>query len=142
MRTLRLAVVAVAAAAALTACGADDTSAPTPTPTPTTATAPVTEQPSSSAPATPPVGPSVTPTPGPTAGAPTPKPGGGQSLTGRITAGVEPGCLLLDNHLLIGGPRDVLAVGARVTVTGRVVEDMATTCQQGTPFVVETAKRS
>ncbi|MFI7607155.1 hypothetical protein ACIBTV_18705 [Micromonospora sp. NPDC049366] len=140
MRTLRLAVVAVAAAVALTACGANDTSAPTPTPT--TGTAPVTEQPSSPAASTPPVGPSVTSTPAPATGAPTPKPGGGQSLTGRITAGVEPGCLLLDNHLLIGGPKDVLAVGARVTVTGRVVEDMMTTCQQGTPFVVETAKRS
>ena len=50
--------------------------------------------------------------------------------------------MLLDGYLLLGGPRDVLTAGARVTVTGRVETGMMTTCQQGTPFVVEGAHRS
>jgi hypothetical protein len=61
-------------------------------------------------------------------------------LTGTVTAGVEANCLLLDGYLLVGGPRDQLRVGTRVTVTGRVQADLMTTCQQGTPFVVETAQ--
>lgn len=70
----------------------------------------------------------------------TPPPAGTTTLTGTISSGVEPGCLLLDNHLLVGGPRDVLRAGAKVIVTGRVQADLITTCQQGTPFLVETAK--
>ena len=64
------------------------------------------------------------------------------TLTGTVSSGVEPGCLLLDGYLLLGGPRDVLKPGARVTVTGQAEPGMMTTCQQGTPFVVESAKRS
>ncbi|WBB64973.1 hypothetical protein [Micromonospora sp. WMMD812] len=143
MRTLRFAVAALVAGAALSACGSQDGTS-TPTPTLTTGASPVTEQPSSPTPSTPPSGPTVGPSGSPTgAGTPTPSPpAGGRSLTGIVTSGVEPGCLLLDGYLLIGGPRDVLAVGARVTVSGRVVPDMMTTCQQGTPFVVESARRS
>lgn len=55
---------------------------------------------------------------------------------------MEPNCLLVDGYQLIGGPRDVLAVGAKVTVTGQPKPDMMTTCQQGIPFVVEAAKRA
>jgi hypothetical protein len=62
------------------------------------------------------------------------------TLSGTITAGVEPNCVLLDNYLLVGGPRELLKAGARVTVTGRVQADLMTTCQQGTPFMVESAK--
>ena len=53
---------------------------------------------------------------------------------------MEAGCLLLDDYLLLGGPRDVLAAGREVTVTGRVEPGTVTTCQQGTPFVVESAE--
>ncbi|MEV4811239.1 hypothetical protein [Micromonospora avicenniae] len=149
MRNLRLAAVALAAVAALSACGGQDgTGTPTTMPT-STGASPVTEQPPT--PSTSPTGP-ATPTP-PNVSTPprgTTKPGGptlpppvaGTELTGTIVAGVEPNCLLLDGYLLIGGPRDVLAVGARVTVTGRVQRGMMTTCQQGTPFVVEAARRS
>jgi hypothetical protein len=66
-------------------------------------------------------------------------PGGTQTLTGTITAGVEPNCLLLEDHLLIiNDPKLQSAAkeGATVTVTGRVEQGMMTTCQQGTPFVV------
>jgi hypothetical protein len=64
---------------------------------------------------------------------------GPKTLTGTITAGVEPGCLLLDDHLLIINDaelRSAARTGATVTVTGRVEPGMMTTCQQGTPFVV------
>lgn len=62
------------------------------------------------------------------------------TLTGTVTAGVEPNCLLLDGYLLIGGPRDVIKPGARVSVVGRAEPDLMTTCQQGTPFRVENAR--
>jgi hypothetical protein len=84
--------------------------------------------------------------PGKATGGPTlPDPTGGKSsgpttLTGTVTAGVEPNCVVLDGYLLVGGPREHLRGGARVTVTGRVQADLMTTCQQGTPFVVETAQ--
>ncbi|WP_205863500.1 hypothetical protein [Planosporangium thailandense] len=68
------------------------------------------------------------------------KPSAPMTLTGTVRAGVEPNCMLLDSYLLIGGPRDQLRDGARVTVTGRVQADLVTTCQQGTPFIVESAK--
>ncbi|WP_433390027.1 hypothetical protein [Micromonospora sp. KLBMP9576] len=148
MRTLRLAVSALAVCVALSACGGQEgAGGDTPTPTPTGAQ-PVTSPPSPdpSIPPTPtdpadPTGP-VLPPPPKSPGAPSASPpAGGTTLTGTVTAGVEPNCLLLDNYLLVGGPRDVLTPGAKVTVTGRVQRDLLTTCQQGTPFLVETARR-
>lgn len=65
---------------------------------------------------------------------------GVRTLTGIVTAGVEQGCLLLDGYLLVGGDRAVIRAGLRITVTGRVVPDLVTTCQQGTPFVVTAAR--
>lgn len=62
------------------------------------------------------------------------------TLTGIPQPGVEAGCLLLQGYLLVGGPRDLLGKGTEITVTGRVQRDMLTTCQQGTPFVVESAE--
>ncbi|MDR6321853.1 hypothetical protein J3R03_006049 [Actinoplanes couchii] len=59
-----------------------------------------------------------------------------RTLTGTVTAGVEHGCLLLGEHLLVGGDRALIRAGAYVTVTGEVVPDLMTTCQQGIPFVV------
>ncbi|MEO3774844.1 hypothetical protein [Micromonospora sp. B9E7] len=144
MRTLRLAVPALAVCVALSACGSQGGGGGTPTPTPTGAQ-PVTSQPTPD----PTVSPTpLTPTPPP--GAKTPKPGGpstppgvgATTLSGTVQGGVEPGCVLLDEYLLLGGPRDVLTPGARVEVTGRVEPGMMTTCQQGTPFVVESAHRS
>ncbi len=59
-----------------------------------------------------------------------------ETLTGVVTSGVEPNCLLINGFLLIGGDRALIKAGARLTVTGHVDRDVATTCQQGTPFVV------
>lgn len=62
------------------------------------------------------------------------------TITGTVTAGVEPGCLLIGEYLLVGGPRDVIKAGTTLTVTGRPQPDLMTTCQQGTPFLVDTAR--
>jgi hypothetical protein len=76
---------------------------------------------------------------------PTPTPSGKPSgsatieVSGTVVEGVEMGCRLIDQYLLLPGPginRDDLRVGATLTVRGRVQRDMMTTCQQGTPFVV------
>ncbi|WP_406037943.1 hypothetical protein OG799_24350 [Micromonospora sp. NBC_00898] len=142
MRNLRHAVPALAVCAALSACGGQGGTDGTATPT---GAAPVTSQPTPDPTATPndpgnPVDPLPTNPPRGTRGPTKPPPAGDTVLTGTIQAGVEPNCLLLDGNLLIGGPRDVLKPGARVTVTGRSQPNMMTTCQQGTPFVVEAAR--
>jgi hypothetical protein len=68
---------------------------------------------------------------------------GAKSITGTVTAGVEPNCLLLSdasgNYLLIfddAAMRSDAAVGRKVTVAGHAEPGMMSTCQQGTPFVV------
>ncbi|MEU7569829.1 MULTISPECIES: hypothetical protein [unclassified Micromonospora] len=134
MKTPRTVLVALIAGAALTACAGPGDEPASPSPSPTGA-APVTSQPDP-APST---GPSR---PDPTwKGGPSTPPGvGGTTISGTIRAGVEPNCLLLDDHLLVGGPRDLLKAGAKVEVTGRPEPGMMTTCQQGTPFVVESAR--
>jgi len=66
-----------------------------------------------------------------------------KTISGTITAGVEPGCLLLDDHLLLikdAALESVAKVGASVTATGHAEPGMMTTCQQGTPFVVSTIR--
>lgn len=109
--------------------------------------APSSQPPGSTAPADPagktaPVDPGtpVDPLPDPSG-----KPGGlgTQTITGTVTAGVEPNCLLLSgpsgSHLLIindPATRELAKLGASVTVVGKVDPRMMTTCQQGTPLVV------
>jgi hypothetical protein len=73
--------------------------------------------------------------------APPTRPAGKVMVTGTVTAGVEPGCLLLDAgaggpYLLVGGDRSELSPGRRVAVTGRVDRSLLSTCQQGEPLVV------
>ena len=63
------------------------------------------------------------------------------TVTGTVRAGVEPGCLLLEDQaggrfLLVGGERAQLTPGRRVAVTGRVDRGLLSTCQQGEPLVV------
>jgi hypothetical protein len=74
------------------------------------------------------------PTPAPTKGAAT------VTVSGTVEAGVEPNCLLLKGYLLFGGREEGLRAGAKVTVTGRTMPGVATTCQQGTPLRVETVR--
>jgi hypothetical protein len=96
--------------------------------------APAAVPPSASAPAA-----TAVPSPSEELGTTKPPPGASKTLTGTITAGVEPNCLLLDDHLLIfedQALRSTAKEGATVTVTGRAEEGVMTTCQQGTPFIV------
>ncbi|MFC0004586.1 hypothetical protein [Micromonospora siamensis] len=148
MKTFRTAAPALLLCAALSACGGQGTGTPPPA---SSGGTPVTASPTPSEPVGPTASPSPTvvpPTGVPPTVRPPKKPGGptlppgpgGQTLTGTIDSGVEPNCLLLDGYLLVGGPRDVLKPGAKVTVTGQPQPDMMTTCQQGTPFVVEAAR--
>jgi hypothetical protein len=67
--------------------------------------------------------------------------GGPVTVTGTVTEGVEPGCLLLTatgggQYLLVGGERAELRPGRRLAVTGRVDRSLLSTCQQGEPLVV------
>jgi hypothetical protein len=83
-----------------------------------------------------------------TAPAPTPttrtaptRTGGPVTVSGTVTEGVEPGCLLLKatdggQYLLVGGERAELRPGRRLAVSGRVDRGLLSTCQQGEPLVV------
>lgn len=76
---------------------------------------------------------------------PTGKPssGGSETITGTVTAGVEPNCLLVQDatgsHLLVfhdPAMRSAAKVGAEVTLVGESKPGMMSTCQQGVPFIV------
>ena len=117
---MRAALVGLAVAAcAQGGCGG---SSPSTGPTPTVTISPT----SGSDPSDPVLPPTVTT--GPTT-----------TLTGTPQRGVEVGCLLLDQYLLIGGDRTLLESGVAVRVTGHVDRTVMSFCQQGTPFVVESA---
>jgi hypothetical protein len=111
---------------ALTACGGSEDDEPSTTPDPTVVTTPADASPD---------------VPDPTL---TGKPAGAaQTLTGTVSAGDENGCLVLTATegqrgawQLVGSTAGI-APGAQVTVRGRPAPDLATRCQQGTPFVVE-----
>ncbi len=89
----------------------------------------------SPSPGTPSVGPEL-----PTDKIPSAAARGPMTITGTVAAGVEANCVLLNGYLLLGGPRDLLRDGAKVTVTGRPQPGLMTTCQQGTPFAVDSAQ--
>jgi|RhiMetdeSRZDD1v2_1073273.scaffolds.fasta_scaffold150805_4 hypothetical protein len=100
--------------------------------------------PGSGSPGTPSPGRPVESTPTPTEQLPT-----GESsetavtVRGTVVAGVEAGCLLLGDYLLIiSDPADkqVLQPGASVEVTGRPKSGMMTICQQGMPLIVSSAR--
>ncbi|HEV8568372.1 MAG TPA: hypothetical protein VGQ92_15030 [Actinoplanes sp.] len=68
---------------------------------------------------------------------------GSETLSGTVTAGVEPNCLLLTGNgpahlLLFEDPslRPKAQIGASITVVGTAAPTQLTTCQQGIPFIV------
>ncbi|MEV6346619.1 hypothetical protein [Actinoplanes sp. NPDC051851] len=68
---------------------------------------------------------------------------GSTTITGTVTEGVEPNCLLLQDadgvHLLVFGDAALRAqavAGTKVSVVGKPQPGMMTTCQQGEPFAV------
>lgn len=73
---------------------------------------------------------------------PTPTSRGEMTLRGTVEPGVEAGCLLLEGYLLLGGDQRVLVAGAEVVVEGKPDPGAITTCQQGIPFNVISAKRA
>jgi hypothetical protein len=69
--------------------------------------------------------------------------GDSQKITGTVTEGVEPNCLILQDstgsHLLVFSDpslRSVAKVGAKITVLGKPNPKQMSTCQQGVPFIV------
>jgi hypothetical protein len=80
-------------------------------------------------------------------GPPPPSAAGALSISGVVTAGVEPNCLLLtgagEPYLLVFSDESMQAkakVGTRITVTGRAQPGMMTTCQQGVPYLVTSVR--
>lgn len=67
---------------------------------------------------------------------------GSETLVGDLEDGVEPNCILLRTasnkiYQLVGGDRSKLTGTTKhVTVYGHELPAMATTCQQGIPFLV------
>ncbi|MFY1634088.1 hypothetical protein ACN27F_12540 [Solwaraspora sp. WMMB335] len=149
MRVTRIGVPLLLACLALPACGtAEPGTEPDPDPVPTVTVEPTSAPDSPSGGATVSTPPEQTPgppedLPAPTSPGRTPgsgKPSGSSrsmTLTGTVVAGVEHNCFLLDGYLLVGGARDLVRPGARLSVTGHVQADLMTTCQQGIPFMVQ-----
>ena len=69
----------------------------------------------------------------------------GITVRGTVSAGVEPGCLILDTgtaqYLLLGADPAIAVAGAVIEVTGKAEPGAMTTCQQGTPFTVTKTQR-
>jgi hypothetical protein len=67
-----------------------------------------------------------------------------ETITGVVEAGTEIGCWSLVNgttrHLLVGGDQSLFTPGARLRVRGTTRPDLATACQQDTPFLVYSAQ--
>lgn len=61
-------------------------------------------------------------------------------VKGIVSDGVEPGCRLLTSQgvaYLLMGRQSAMVTGQKVEVEGTLQPDLRTTCQQGTPLVVE-----
>ena len=68
------------------------------------------------------------------------------TLRGTVSPGVEVGCLLLSTDRgvfqLLGPARAQLRPGMTVEVDGAPDDQLSTTCQQGTPFLVTAVRLS
>jgi hypothetical protein len=97
-----------------------------------------TASPSAPAPASP-----SAPEPSGSSQPPSPPSGVALVLTGQVEAGVEPHCLILKDggqtYQLMGGDPAVVKAGARVRVTGHVVDNVMSYCMQGKPFQITEA---
>ncbi|HEX2143809.1 MAG TPA: hypothetical protein VHG10_04785 [Glycomyces sp.] len=133
--------------AVLAACGSGEggTDDPTSAPATTSPTEPTTS-PEATATEESPVPEETTPYLDPSMGE-TSKPGSASqtTITGTVESGVESGCLVLEHDGTLYGvfgnfDSSVVYAGAKVTLHGKVEKDMMSTCQQGTPFVVEEAE--
>ncbi|WP_041627006.1 hypothetical protein [Stackebrandtia nassauensis] len=68
-----------------------------------------------------------------------------KTLTGTISDGVEPGCLMLKSdgvkYQLVGDATKKLKSGMKVEVTGKVSDNNMSTCMEGTVFEVDTVEK-
>jgi hypothetical protein len=89
--------------------------------------------------------PSAPSSPEPSGSSQSPNPPSGVTLvlTGQVEPGVEPHCLLLKDggqtYQLMGGDPAVVKAGARVRVSGHVVDNVMSYCMQGKPFQITEA---
>lgn len=122
MRLLPTSCVVLVLAAAVAGCGTTPPENPGPIPTTMGSTSPT----------------------GPTSTSKPSSPGQEAVLTGTVRAGVEAGCMVLDTetaqYLLLGGDRNVLQPGRKVTVRGVPDRDVASFCQEGIPLTVVEAR--
>lgn len=138
MRSLSTSCVVLVLVAAVAGCGSTPQDNPgTTTTTATTTTATGTTQPTAT------TQPTTAPRPTSTSSRPS-SPGHEAVLTGTVRAGVEAGCMILDTetaqYLLLGGDRNVLQPGRKVTVRGVPDRDVASFCQEGIPLTVVEAR--
>lgn len=89
---------------------------------------------------------SGSPAPAPTSAAPTPAPTDGRlTVDGVVEKGVEPGCLVLRagsrSYLLQGVQASAAPTAVPVRVTGELVDNVASYCQQGVPLQVSSISR-
>lgn len=141
---MRKLVVIAALALAVSGCAntevpsAGGTTTTSPSSATTTESTSTTSRSSTVAPTPTPSGPSLSPIP--SAGKPGPPGANEVTLEGVVQAGVEAGCTLLVSqgaqYLLLGGDPALLREGQRVFVRGQAAPGVATTCQQGVPFIV------
>ena len=144
----RLTVPLVAVVVALAGCSATSRGGdPIPAPSASTSSAPGVTASPSTVPAIPPA-PTTDPPAGrnPSPRPMSPRPSGAKTprvvnVTGTVTAGTEPGCLLLEGYLLVNAPTSLVYEGVRVRATLEVRTDLVSTCQQGTPAMITSAQR-
>ncbi|WP_030157073.1 hypothetical protein [Glycomyces sp. NRRL B-16210] len=131
--------------ASIAACGSgqdDEVETPTAPAVTETVSAPETSDPTEESP----VPDETTPYLDPSLGEPSKSGSSSQTtITGTVESGVEAGCLVLEHEGTVYGiygrfDSSVVFAGAKVTLHGKVDTGMMTTCQQGTPFVVENAE--
>jgi hypothetical protein len=73
-------------------------------------------------------------------------PGTPKTLRGTPAEGVEAGCVVMTAddgkvYLLLGGDPSVIRSGSRIEVEALIQPDLMTTCQQGIPAVVTSARK-
>ncbi len=73
-------------------------------------------------------------------------PGTPKTLRGIASEGVEANCVVMTTddgtvYQLLGGDRALILSGARIEVSVLIQNDIMTTCQQGTPALVQTVRK-
>jgi hypothetical protein len=151
MRRVTVPLVAVVVAT-LAGCSASRGGGATPSPQPPVATSSTAAAPPSPALSiAPPSPPGMSPTNPPPRRNPSPRPvsprpSGAKAptvvnVTGTVTEGNQPGCLLINGYQLVNAPTSLVYAGVRVKLTLEIRTDLVSTCMQGTPALITSARR-